>query len=192
MGGNEGIRIAMSALRLWTGYGETTIDGNIFTGTGDLGSIGQVAQTEKLEAKGVQLTLSGIPSNLITEAMTQSYFGRRAVIYFGVLTNGQISLVPYKLFDGFMNVMSLTQSGNSTTITMDCENYLVNLKRVNQIRYTEEDQKALHPTDDSLRFITALQNKEILWGVPYSAVPLAVNTKIPDPDDLANIIGRFF
>tara|TARA_R110000787_G_scaffold33724_1_gene88131 strand:- start:12560 stop:13528 length:969 start_codon:yes stop_codon:yes gene_type:complete len=183
MGGNEGISIAMSALRLWTGYGETTIDGNIFTGSGDLGTIGAVEQTEKLEARGVKLTISGIPTNIITEAMSQQYFGRQAIIYFGVLTNGQVSLVPYKLFNGFMNVMSITQSGQSSTVSLDCENYLVNLKRSNILRYTDEDQKALHSSDESLRFIVALQNKEVLWGVPYSAVGNTVGARAPSNYD---------
>lgn len=192
MGGSEGITIRQSALRLWTGYGETTIDGNIFSGSADLGTIGSVEQTEKLEAKGVRLAISGIPSNIVTEAMSQVYFGRQVIIYFGVLTNGQVSLVPYKLFNGFMNVMSITQSGDSTSVTIDCENYLVNLKRVSPIRYTDENQKALHPTDNSLRFITALQNKEILWGVPYSQVPLTVSSRPPQSelDEILSNIGR--
>tara|TARA_R110002020_G_scaffold369799_1_gene581597 strand:- start:727 stop:1695 length:969 start_codon:yes stop_codon:yes gene_type:complete len=194
MGGTNGISIGSAALRLWTGYGETTIDGNVYYGSADLGTIGAVEQTEKLEAKGVKLSITGIPSNIITEAMSQQYSGRQVIIYFGVLSNGQISLVPYKLFNGFMNVMSITQSGAQSSVTIDCENYLVNLKRVSPIRYTDENQKALHPNDNSLRFVTALQNKEILWGIPYSQVPLTVASRPPQSelDELLANIGNIY
>ena len=31
-------------------------------------------------------------------------------------------------------------------------------------RYTNEDQQILHSDDTSLRFVTGLQDKEIVWG----------------------------
>lgn len=169
------ISILDAPLNLWSGYGELTYDSITYIGSGEFGSISGINQGEPLRAHGLNLTLSGIPSNLISAALEEEYQGREVKVLFGVLTDGVLVQTPYTLFIGKMDIMSINQTGETSIITLSCENSLVDLKRRNLLRFTNEDQLSLYSSDNSLRFIDALQNKEILWGVPYGTVPASIS-----------------
>lgn len=178
MGGT--INILESTYRLWTGFGEITIGSDTYYGAGDYGTLSPIRETEKLQAEGVTLTLSGIPNNMISDALLQNYQGQNVNIYFGALADGQLSVQPYLLFSGRMDVMTIVQEAESSAISIQCENYLADLRRTKVGRYTDQDQESRYTGDTSLRFVEVIQaDKEILWGVPinvvgrqYKAVPL--------------------
>ena len=172
------IRVVDPAVRLWTGYGIITINSQQYLGSGEIGAISTIGESNKIEAKGITLSLSGIPSNLLTNALYETYQNRNCTIYFGCLVNGVLTVAPYEIFTGLMDTMNITQNGDSSNISLNVESSLINLKRTKISRYTNEDQLGLtNNTDTSLRYVADLQNKEILWGIPYSQV--AKNVGIP-------------
>jgi|TARA_B100000287_G_scaffold193311_1_gene182497 hypothetical protein len=187
MGGE--INIADPALNLWSGYGEITYDGITYIGAGEFGQISEIKQEEQIKANGINLSLSGIPNDLIASALYEEYQNRTAKVLFGVLTDGVLVQNPYTLFIGKMDVMTIQQAGETSSISLTVENSLIDLKRTRRLLYTDEDQKALHSGDASLRFVEALQNKEVLWGVPYSNVPPTVSA--PSQADLDKILEDF-
>tara|TARA_Y100000114_G_scaffold150652_1_gene166395 strand:- start:802 stop:1719 length:918 start_codon:yes stop_codon:yes gene_type:complete len=71
---------------------------------------------------------------------------------------------PYTIFDGFMDVMRLNDSGGNANIALNCESQLVALERPNTRRYTPEDQKIDFPNDEGLDYVAGLQDDEIIWG----------------------------
>lgn len=170
------VRVVDPAVRLWTGYGNITIDSKTYVGAGQLGGISSIGESNKVEAKGITLSLSGIPSNLMTSALYETYQNRDCTIYFGCLVNGQLTVTPYEIFTGLMDTMNITQSGDTSNITLNVESSLINLKRTRISRFTDEDQQNLHTGDVSLRYVADLQNKEILWGIPYSQIAKVVKT----------------
>jgi len=72
---------------------------------------------------------------------------------------------PYTFFSGLMDKMTIQDSGETTNITLNCENYLVRLEQQKIRRYTPEDQKLEYPNDKGLDFVAAIQEKEIAWGM---------------------------
>ena len=70
-------------VRLWTGYGDLIIGVDTYTGTGNLLSIGGLEEVNDLSAKNITLTLSGVPSSLVSIALTEPYQRREAKVYFG-------------------------------------------------------------------------------------------------------------
>lgn len=147
-------------LRIWTGYGERVIGGQTYTGAGGLLSIGGLEESGDLSAKGVTLTLSGISSSIVSLALNEPYQGRSCRILFGVVNvNDSV-----ELFSGLMDVMTIEDSGETSTITLTVESKLVALERPVVRRYTHESQQALYPGDTFFSFVTDLQDKEIVWG----------------------------
>ena len=71
---------------------------------------------------------------------------------------------PYTIFDGFMDVMRLNDSGGTANIALNCESQLIALERANTRRYTPEDQKIDFPNDEGLDYVAGLQDDEIIWG----------------------------
>lgn len=150
---------------LWTGYGTLTYNGIGYLGLGTLGTISPVQETTDLSARGISMQLSGVPTALVYEALTDDYQGRACSVMFGALspTAGLVAS-PITVFSGRMDVMQLSDDGQTSQITMTAENKLIDFKRTREIRYTDEEQQRLYSGDLGLEFVNAIQEKTIYWG----------------------------
>jgi len=146
-------------LRIWTGYGDLEINGDTYTGSGALLSIDGLMETGDLSANNATVSLSGVPSSLISAALTESYQGREARIYFGI--NGQD---PIEVFGGFMDVMIIEETGTTSTISLTIESRLVELERLRPFRYTDESHQDRYPGDTMFSYVSSIQDKKIAWG----------------------------
>lgn len=156
---------AGGAVNLWGGYGNITIDGETYAGSADFLTISEIDETSEIKATGINVTLSGVPSALVSAALTDNYQGRDITVYFGTLTDaGAINNTPYVLFRGKMDVMSIQESGEQATINITGESRLIDLEIARERRYTSEDQKIDFPDDKGLEFVADLQDKQIIWG----------------------------
>lgn len=153
-------------MRIWTGYGDKSIGGQTYTGTGNLLKIEGLEETSDLSAAGTTLTLSGLDSTIITYALTEEYQGRLAKIFWGV--NGVSDVI--EVFSGYMDQMIIQDQGDSSTIQLTLESRLIVLERPNIRRYTSESQKGVRAQDglvgdDSFfNWVTQLQDKRVPWG----------------------------
>ena len=155
-------------LRVWTGYGDFTVEGQIYTGLGNLISISSVQETAETKASGVKIVASGINTDVVAVALNETQQGVIVNVYFGVLTTTSNSLAivddPYQIFSGFVDSVNINESGETSTISFDIESKLISLERPLDFRYTDQDQKHFFPNDKGLEFVDDLQDKSIDWG----------------------------
>ena len=173
-------------IRMWTGQGTLTLEnGTEWIGLGQLLSISAIEETSEMAVKGASVSLSGIPSNLISLALQVPYQGRVAKIYFGTFQHdsilqetanyilleggGRINLESMshgfnELFSGYMDQMNIEEAGDTATIEMTVENKLIDLERARVARFTSGYQKSVYPNDLGLDFIEDLQDKRVSWG----------------------------
>ena len=59
-----------------------------WVGTGNLLSVSSIEETTELAVRGATITLSGVPSEVISLALQSAYQGRVSNIYFGCLLKG--------------------------------------------------------------------------------------------------------
>ena len=155
-------------LNLWTGLGDVTWNGDVYTGASDLLGIEALTETKQVEARGVKFALSGIPSSIISTALGQNYQGRSAKMWLAFLVSDSIVADPYLLFNGRMDVMTIEDLGDTATIAVSAENVLVDLERPAKRRYQPEDQEADYPGDKGFEFVAGLQVKDFPFGVRSS------------------------
>ena len=149
----------------WTGYGNLTFGGTTYVGAGDFLSVSPIKESSEVQANGIDITLSGVPSDLISSALNETYQGRSCKLHLGVLdSSNAVVSDPYVLFSGRMDLMSIDDSGETANINITAESRLIDLDRTRERRYTSEDQKIDFPNDKGLEFIADLQDKEIVWG----------------------------
>jgi len=180
------LQFASNIVRMWTGQGTLVLeDETEWIGLGQLLSISSIGETSEMAVKGASISLSGIPSNLLSLALSEPYQGRVAKIYFGTFQQGSIlqetanyillqdgsrinlesmSAGFNELFSGYMDQMNIEEAGDTATIQMAVENKLIDLERARVARFTSGYQKSLYPNDDGLNFIEDLQDKKIPWG----------------------------
>ena len=175
-----------NTLRLWTGYGTLVYEGVSYYGTGELLGISSVEETIEMAAKGATLTLSAVPSEVISLALQEPYQGRVCKIYFGMFSTDQLlqedgtsyilmqdgSKIRLEaqetglteVFTGYMNQMSIEEGPETSTIQLSVENKLVDLERPRVARYTSAYQKDKFNGDLGLDFVESLQDQKLTWG----------------------------
>ena len=168
------LEFASGSIYLWSGLGDLSFNSNTYIGAGDLLSIGAVQESTELTATGAQITLGGIKQSLLTLARDEPYQGRPLTIRLGAFDeNGDLIASPVIVFSGFMDVMTISDSGETSTITVSAENKLIVFQKTAVRRYTAEDQKIEHPNDKGFEFVAKIQEKEVVWGRPS---PASMNT----------------
>jgi len=155
-------------IRVWTGYGDITItsgSGQTYNGIGDLLSISEVQESQDISAKGITLTLSGIPSNLLVHALNTPYQGRLCNIHFGFINwSSPANQNAMLAFTGYMDTMNIDEGPETSTIVTSVESRLIDLERPRNRRYTTENQKQRHSGDLAFDFVESLQNQRLQWG----------------------------
>jgi hypothetical protein len=181
-----GLFFDSSVLRFWTGVGTLTLDGEQWIGSGNLLSISDIEETLEMAVKGATVSLSGIPSEVLSLALSEPYQGRVCNIYFGtfktstsllkedsdyiLLQDGSQILIDTardafnEIFSGYMDQMNIEEEADSSRIELTVENKLVDLERARVARYTSGYQKSLYPSDKGFDFVEDLQDKPITWG----------------------------
>lgn len=159
-------------VHVWTGLGSMqltlpTETQHTWLGVGELGSIDGILESTDRSVNGVKLTLTGIDNDMLSHALTQDYQGRDAkiwLVYFDEIWQpiGDGILI----FAGQMDTLSAVDGDKKGMVTVQCESRDALLRRTSESLLTDEEQQRLWPGDLGLEFVTALQSKEIQWGVP--------------------------
>lgn len=152
-------------LNLWTGYGDIVYAGDTYTGGGNVLSIDAVKETQKLQANGMNFGLTGVDSSIIAIALTEEYQWRPLSMYLAVLDEDYALIAdPKKVFAGKMDVIEISDEGETANIGLAVESNLIDLKDSKERRYTHEDQIAEFAGDLGLEFMPTNADVEITWG----------------------------
>lgn len=148
----------------WSGYGSIDWNNQTWIGTGTLLSVSEVSENSDTAATGATVTLNGIPQNLISLALAECKQGAIGKIYFGVLSNGAILSDPIIMFEGKLDVPTIDEDAEFSSITISYESRLINLERPRVTRYTKEDQIRLFAGDKGFDYVPSIQDQRITWG----------------------------
>ena len=173
-------------LRLWTGLGDLNVDRDVYTGAGNILNISDILETSDTSATGAQVSLTGVPTEVIALALQETYQGRRSTIYFGILEvsdgylqkqddhyvlqeshdkiviGGNDTMI--NVFSGYLDQMNIEDGVNSSNVTITIESKLIDLERKKIARYTSEYQKSKYPDDLGFDHVEPLQDKRFTWG----------------------------
>ncbi len=160
-----GNTIGEEYVRSWTGFGTVSFKGNEFIGGGNLLSISEVVEQTDMSAQGIAISLSGIPSDILVISLGHIQHGREATIWIGLI-NDDLSIIdePYEIYAGFTDITTISEQGETSTISINIENRLIALERAKIRRYTDQIQRQTYPNDKGFEFVAGLQEKEYTFG----------------------------
>lgn len=163
---------ASGSVYVWSGYGDLTWNSNTYSGVGTLGAISNVSEGSEISARGITVSMSGIPSDLISLVLGDVRQGAVGKVHMGFLnSSGVVIDDPILMFEGKLDVPSIQEGSDTSTITLSYESRLIDLQRPRESRYTNEDQQRAFPGDLGCEFIASLQEKQITWGKANPAKP---------------------
>jgi len=141
--------------------------GTTFTGIGWFGQIKAIPQVTDVVAQNIILQLSGIPVELVSDAINAVRQSSQATVWIGVLDAlGNIIQDPVQVFLGHLDVPSISEGATTCTISITAENPLIDLNRAPNRRYTDIDQQTDYPGDTGFFQVQLLQDYLITWPSP--------------------------
>jgi hypothetical protein len=180
---------ADNVLRLWTGVGTLVFEGVNWTGAGTILGISSVEETTETAARGADITITGMPSEVLALALNTPYQGRTCKIYFGMFAKGSLqkestnfilledgsrieledrSTGLTEIFTGYMDQMNIEEGADTGTIRVKVENKLIDLERARVARYTAQYQRSRDiagaSTDAGFDFVADMQDQKLAWG----------------------------
>jgi hypothetical protein len=139
--------------------GATFPYGQTFVGVGWLGKVSTMPQTTELTAENIRLTLSGIPGNLLADAINGVRLSGSVTLWLAFLdTNGNVLPDPLQIWQGQTDVPTLTDGADAITLDLTAENSLIALNLASNRRFTTLDQQLDYPGDTGFDFVTAMQD----------------------------------
>ena len=178
------IEFLTETVYLWSGLGTITPAGpaydptasfpygQTFTGMGWMGAIRAVPEVTDVVASNITLSLSGIPSELVTDALDAVRQNSVATLWLGFMSlapgNPSVVLDPVQVFQGALDVPTVTEGSTTCSISITCENPLIDLNRSPDRRYTDVDQQIDYPGDTGFFQVQLLQDFLLLWPSPFA------------------------
>ena len=158
------LEFASGTVNFWSGKNDKTYDSKTYTGLGDLTGLDMPEETSNGSTNGMSISLSGIPSANVSLAL-EEYQNRPATVLLAALDDSDAIISdPYQIFAGLIDVISINDDGNTSSIGINLEGYAYGVGP-SLDRYTNEAQKRNYATDTGLRFVRSLSEKQIFWGV---------------------------
>lgn len=171
------LQMSNETLYLWSGLGPLTWSGMTFQGIGTLGKVEGISEDTTVEAKGVQISLSGIPPAMIGEALDNVRLMQTAQLWLMCFDSaGSIISNPLVSFAGLMDKATIDDDGNTCIITINVENVLADLNRPVPRHFSQADQQldlALTLTrlglpsstvDTGFSHVNNIQELTVFWG----------------------------
>jgi len=150
---------------LHTSLGDLVIDGETYEGAGELLAISEIEDSNDLSSAGVTFSITGMDSQVLGYALTENYQNRPITLLMAFLSGGTDQVVASMiLYKGRMMQMSISDNPNGSSITLQTENRLMDLRRPSNYRYTKESQASLYANDSSLNEVAKIQDMKINWG----------------------------
>lgn len=159
---------------IWSGSGPFSWSGHTWLGVGTFGSISTIEEAGTVEAKGVTLTLSGIDPAMLADALQEFQTGAPVVIYLGMFdSSGGLISSPITAWAGRMDQPTIEVGAAAATISIACENRLLEMNVAYDRRYTQDDAVIDYPGDRGFSFVNSIQEQNIAWGrLPATGVNL--------------------
>lgn len=155
-----------------------TVDGNVYSPTGQLLGITATENNLRAAPGGVSISLSGIPNASISEIINSRFKGSPVVIKRVLFnpTNGQLLSIagnPVGRFEGVIENYSLQEDftpgsqTTSNTIVFSCSSKVESLEnKISGRRTNTIDQETLYPGDTSMDRVTKLSKSNFNFGAP--------------------------
>lgn len=151
-------------LYLSDGLGALPWNGHTYLGLGDYGQLDAIFETSDFIAHPVVLTLSGVPTNYVSSAMTEDVQGRIVALYIGLLdlNTGQWIDNPEVIWEGRMDFMAIDISDGSAQMHLTCEHRLNKEPLI--ARYTDQDQQLGFAGDTFFDQLWQIALASASWG----------------------------
>jgi hypothetical protein len=150
---------------IWSGIGTVSWNGQTWNGMGDLLRVAPIDETTSGQARGVTISLSGIPSGLLADVLVEVQAQQPVSLWIGYLdSSGNVIADPELRWYGTIDLVKISEGEETSTIEVSVESKLIDLGRARERHWTNADQQMLYPGDLGFYQLDGIQQVKITWG----------------------------
>jgi len=152
-----------SPLYLCTGGINITVGGNSYTGVGPLGRVDAV-QDSPAEIKPLSFQLSGVPSSMISLALTEPLQGKAIRVKSLLLDPATYQpFTPRLRWQGRGDIMTIADGPDTATVSVNAEHGAIDLLRGMPSYWSDSEQRRLFSGDPSLQYLVDQVEQRVVW-----------------------------
>ena len=136
---------------------------NTYQSLGAIGGFSSVKETDQLDPADYSITIGAVDSAIIQLFLGQNILNRTCIVYQALMDDNQAYIgEPWDYFKGLLQP-ALINDGDEPVILLEVKDILADWDRDIESRYTDAEQRRLHPGDYCLEFISKISGLEITW-----------------------------
>ena len=155
------LQFVTATVYIWSGIGSISWNGQTWQGLGQLLSISPAGSAPTVEARGITIVLSGLDATLLPDCLNEFQLGLPVTCYLGLFSGGSLIADPLATWQGRMDKPTFNISGEALTISLNCENRLIDMNVAVDRRYTIQDAQMDYPGDLGFMFVASIQEKTL-------------------------------
>ena len=166
-----------------TGLGTIVFESNNYLGIGNLAGVAGLEETEGIVPAPVKVSLNGLDSSLVLEALDSANFGSKVTLYIGYRNDdGTLIADPWAFYKGRVENAALIR-GQDNSITITIQHDLAILNRTIGTKYTYEEQQRKFSGDLAFEKIAQMElvGTDLLWGALPSRIGTGGGGRFPGP-----------
>lgn len=116
------------------------------------------------ELQALRFTLSGVPSEMLALALAEPIQGRPVSVRLVLLNPDTFAIgADLPLWRGTLDQMPVRHGGAQSVITVTAEHRGIQFARPKPSRYTDAEQRRLHPGDRALEYLVSQSQHQDIW-----------------------------
>jgi hypothetical protein len=142
---------------------DLTFSGFTSLGAAGLGTISPINDSPG-EIKGLQFTMSGVPSEYLALALDDAAIvqGAQTTIFLAILNEAGAVIEAPVDWSGRLDKMTIEENGDTCTVTANAESSAVDLLHGNALTTSNADQQFLYPGDRAFEYVSS-QEQPVVW-----------------------------
>jgi len=152
--------LAVEYMRLWSGLGTKSWDGETWTGAGELLGVDGIEETVEARSVGFRVSLTGIASSVVAVALaadqSKNLYG--TIWLAAINASDAVIADPFLSRKGKLNRATIDDAGETCNIVAEYEDENVDLLVPFDRRWTPEDQAIDYAGDSGFDQVAALQD----------------------------------
>lgn len=154
-----GLPVALASSNYDVDYGGVT-----YRGAAGLGTVSAIDDSPG-EIKGIQLQMSGVPTEYLALALSDATIVQGAPITVRLAILNEAGAVVEAPIDwaGYVDTMPIEEDGDTCSIALSAESSAVDLLRGNALTTSDADQQYLYPGDLAFQYVVSQEGVPIVW-----------------------------
>jgi hypothetical protein len=158
------VKLELNTTYYYTDFSSDITDGSdTYSANGFLASLGSITETSTINIGALSLELSGVDQTIISDVLNNGHLHRSVTVKRAILDNSNAIVGSFALYSGFIEGMTIGDSGESSRIVFSTANHWADYERRAGRRTNDDSQQHFFNGDKCFEFADQA-GKSLSWG----------------------------